>query len=85
VPRKPGAERITQRAREFRELFNSPLGQKVIRHIARYCRADQTTFVAGDPYASAHAEGGRTVYLWITTQARIDPDRLEASLAEMED
>lgn len=78
-------QRLSQRAADFRATFTCPPGARVLKHLARYCRAGETTFVAGDSHASAYGEGARTVFLWITKQMRATPEEIDTALADMED
>lgn len=38
-------------------------GEAVLADLKKFCRADRSTHVVGDPYASALAEGRREVFL----------------------
>lgn len=48
----------------FKAVFLSRDGERVLQHL-RELYNDETTFVPGDPYASAYNEGCRAVYLQI--------------------
>lgn len=62
-------------AQAYRRSFDpaTPDGRALLQDLATYCHVGAPTFVPGDPYASAHAEGRRDVYLHIVQLAELDP------------
>lgn len=63
------------RQHQYRLCFNSPPGKEVLKDLARFCRAHESTFHA-DPRAHAMAEGRREVWLRIENHLRLSPDQL---------
>lgn len=63
------------RQHQYRVAFRSPPGEAVLRDLARFCRANETTFHA-DPRAHALAEGRREVWLRIQNHLQLSPDDL---------
>lgn len=59
------------RFRAYKTLFKqgdgelNPSAEIVMADLKKFCRADRSTFVAGDPYSSALLEGRREVFLRI--------------------
>lgn len=52
----------------------SPTGALVLADLARYCHALETTFVAGDPCATALNEGRRDVLNHVLELIGLTPD-----------
>jgi hypothetical protein len=53
----------------------NPMGEEVLRDLAKFCRAHKTTF-ATDARAHAVAEGRREVWLRIQAHIRLNEDEL---------
>lgn len=60
---------------DFKMTFLNPTGKRVLKRLAKYCRAHQTT-LHRDPTAMAALEGRREVYLYICEQLNLSPDEL---------
>ena len=58
----------------YRRVFQGPHGQAVLADLAQFCRAYATTFVRGDPYASALGEGRREVFNRIAGLIALDEE-----------
>ena len=54
-----------QRHDDFREIFGSEAGKRVLSHMRSELWAGAPTFVRGDPHLSAFQEGERSVLLLI--------------------
>jgi hypothetical protein len=60
---------LRKRFNAYRSLFKGENGrltndaETVLADLKKFCRADRSTHVVGDPYASALAEGRREVFL----------------------
>jgi len=63
------------RQHNYKLVFNSPPGQAVLSDLARFCRANVSTFHANDR-AHALAEGRREVWLRIANHLHMTPDEL---------
>jgi hypothetical protein len=63
------------RRHQYQLCFRSPPGQEVLKDLARFCRAHESTFHA-DPRAHAMAEGRREVWLRIQQHLNLSPDQL---------
>ena len=55
---------LGERRYAYRKTFDGPLAEVVLKDLARFCRAHESTFHA-DPRAHAVAEGRREVWLRI--------------------
>lgn len=56
----------------YKKTFEGPLGEDVLKDLARFCRANVSTFDA-DPRLHAVAEGRREVWLRIQNNLRLSP------------
>lgn len=66
---------LGERRYAYRQTFNGPLAEVVLKDLARFCRAHESTF-ADDPRAHALAEGRREVWLRIQNHLELSPDQL---------
>lgn len=68
---------LHERQYAYRKTFNpeSPLAHDVLKDLARFCRAHESTFDL-DPRVSALAEGRREVWLRIAHHLKLSPDQL---------
>ncbi|MEZ5665899.1 MAG: hypothetical protein R3F55_00360 [Alphaproteobacteria bacterium] len=79
---------LKRRQALYRRVFDGPDGEAVLADLARFCRAFATTFVRGDPHASALGEGRREVFNRIAALIALDEDgyaRLMARLLREEE
>lgn len=69
---------ITGRATAYRLTFNDeqPADKLVQEDLARFCRANETCVVPGDPVATAILEGRREVWLRIQQHRNLTPEQL---------
>lgn len=69
---------ITGRSTAYRLAFNDeqPADRKVQEDLARFCRANETCVVPGDPVATAILEGRREVWLRIQQHKNLTPEQL---------
>lgn len=67
-----GRERA--RRRMYQAAFATPEGQYVLRDLSRLGGLAGTTFVPGDPYASAFNEGMRNLVCVIHSTINVDPE-----------
>jgi hypothetical protein len=68
-------EALGDRRFAYLQTFKGPRAEVVLKDLARFCRAHESTFVA-DPRAHAVAEGRREVWLRIQNHLRLSPDQL---------
>jgi hypothetical protein len=66
---------LMRRRHNYRLTFLAPPGQEVLRDLATFCRANETTFHA-DARLHAVAEGRREVWLRIANHLNMPPDDL---------
>lgn len=66
---------LGERRYAYRKTFDGPLAEVVLKDLARFCRAHESTFHA-DPRAHAVAEGRREVWLRIANHLNLTPDQL---------
>lgn len=74
------AERLKALYNDYKKLFLSEEGKRVLEDLARVCLADVTTFNK-DSNIAAYNEGLRSVYLHIKTVISKDIEELERMLA----
>lgn len=63
------------RRHAYRTVFKGPYSEVVLKDLARFCRAHESTFIA-DPRAHALAEGRREVWLRLQNHLQLTPDQL---------
>jgi hypothetical protein len=69
-----GRRELKARQELYRRVFGGPAGEAVLADLARFCRAHTTTFVRGDPHASALGEGRREVFNRIVALIALDEE-----------
>jgi hypothetical protein len=66
---------LARRRTVYVKTFLNPMGEEVLRDLAKFCRAHETTF-APDARAHAVAEGRREVWLRIQSHLRLTDEEL---------
>lgn len=66
---------LSRRRTAYIKTFSGPFGEEVLADLAKFCRANQSTFHA-DPRVHAVAEGRREVYLRIVQHLQLTDDQL---------
>jgi hypothetical protein len=56
---------LVRKRRAYARAFAGQDGKVVLADLARFCHAQRTTFVPGDPNGSAQLEGRRQVFIRI--------------------
>lgn len=70
------AQRLLSRRRTaYVKTFANPVGEEVLRDLAKFCRATESTFNA-DPRIHAVLEGRREVWLRIQTYLNLSDEEL---------
>jgi len=69
----------------YKAIFESPDGQKVLKHLMHVGHMDATTYVPGDPNETAHREGARRFILSILNQLRMNLSDIKNNLEEIAD
>jgi len=69
---KWGAKRAVRVQEAYRRIFRGEDAEYVLADLADFCKANESTFVAGSPDLSAHLEGARRVYLHIASMLDMD-------------
>lgn len=64
-------------AQAYREVFSGPKGDLVLRDMARFCRATESTFHP-DPRLAAQLDGRREVWLRIQENVQLTDEQLFA-------
>lgn len=64
------------RKRAYQLALTSPAGLEVLEDLARFCRANETCVVPGDPTLTAILEGRREVWLRIQQHLNLTPAQL---------
>ena len=66
---------LGDRRHVYRQTFKGPYAEVVLKDLARFCRANESTFHA-DPRAHAVAEGRREVWLRLQHHLKLTPEQL---------
>lgn len=70
-------DRLARRKRAYQLCFQNPTQNAVLIDLAKFCRANETTFNA-DPRIHAALEGRREVFLRILQHINLDANQLMA-------
>lgn len=68
----------------YRDVFTSPQGETVLRHLLQVCGVFRPTYVRGDQIDTVHSEGRRDVALGILNMLGKDPDQVLEMLEQQE-
>lgn len=71
------ADLISRRREAYVQTFSGPIAGKVLADLARFCRANESTFHP-DPRVHAVAEGRREVWLRIVKHLNLSDEQLMA-------
>jgi len=66
---------LARRRTAYVKTFQGPMAEEVLADLAKFCRANQSTFHA-DPRVHAVAEGRREVWLRITQHLNLTDEQL---------
>lgn len=66
---------LFRRRTAYVKTFQGPFGEEVLADLAKFCRANQTTFHS-DPRVHAVAEGRREVWLRISQHLNLTDEQL---------
>lgn len=66
---------LLERQYAYRKTFDGPLAAVVLKDLARFCRAHESTFNA-DPRVQANLDGRREVWLRLQHHLRLTQDQL---------
>lgn len=66
---------LTTRAQAYRRTFEGPVPERVLRDLARFCRAHQST-AHQDPQVAARLDGRREVWLRIQEHLQLTDEEL---------
>jgi len=66
---------LSNRRYAYKQAFSGVHGEAVLEDLARFCRADETTFHT-DARVAAVLEGRREVWLRISKHLNLSPDEL---------
>jgi hypothetical protein len=66
---------LRARKNAYHGVFHNPVGQEVLKDLARFCRANETCFHK-DPRVHAALEGRREVWLRITQHLNLTTEQL---------
>lgn len=66
---------LHERRHAYQKVFAGPLGEKVLKDLARFCRAHETTGHV-DPRMAAVLDGRREVWLRIQQHLQLSPQQL---------
>lgn len=77
------SKKVADKIQAYKDVFGSPKGKEVLKHLAVYCGLLRTSFVANDPMSIARLEGRREVILEIINIIRMK-DQDVAALIDAE-
>lgn len=66
---------LGERRYAYQQTFKGPLADVVLRDLALFCRAHESTFNA-DPRVQANLDGRREVWLRLQHHLKLTPDQL---------
>lgn len=66
---------LKTRQRAYRTIFGSPIGQDILKDLAKFCRANESCFHK-DPRVHAALEGRREVFLRIVQHLNLNTEQL---------
>lgn len=66
---------LLTRSQTYKRVFSGPVGERVLRDLAKFCRAHEST-VQEDSHLSAVAEGRREVWLRIQQHMNMSQEEL---------
>jgi len=66
---------VAERQTDYIRTFSTPHGEKVLADLARFCRANETTFHT-DPRVHAALEGRREVFLRLQAHLNLQDEEL---------
>jgi hypothetical protein len=69
-------EFLTTRGQAYRRTFSGIYGERTLVDLARFCRANESTFVP-DPRAEGILQGRREVWLRISKHLNLSEDELQ--------
>lgn len=81
---KAQAKKQVTRVRDYRQVFSSQAGRRVLQDLMASCGMLQTSFTKSDPHETAFKEGQRNAVLRILTIMKVDPDALDKHIEEYE-
>jgi len=73
-----------QRADDYKHIFNTAEGQRVLRDVLDFCGLLSDGF-AEDPYVTAYNAGRRSVGVYLLEKLEMDRQRLMQMVREMEE
>lgn len=82
--KESGAERQIATIVDYQSTFNTPHGERVLRHLMHNHGMMITSYVEKDPYAMAFNEGGRNVIIHILKKLRIDVRKLKEEILKVD-
>ena len=71
---------LLNRRNNYKYCFETEAGKEVLKDLANFCKYNEPTFVAGDPYATAFNEGMRRVFLRmksLSNMTDLDLDKID--------
>ncbi|RLE44514.1 hypothetical protein DRJ16_02135 [Candidatus Woesearchaeota archaeon] len=74
-------ERLEQLVRDYKTVFGSEAGKRVLEDLKRICNVLFTSF-RSDPYETAFCEGQRSVFLHIQTMVERDMEEIKKLIEE---
>lgn len=73
---------MLHRHEDYKSTFDTPHGERVLRHLMRVSGVTGSSFVAGDPHATAFKEGQRHIVMSILKFTKKDTEALIKQIEE---
>lgn len=83
MPKKSRADQAAAKVHDYKVVFGSEAGERVLYDLMRSAHVLSTTFSV-EPCEMAMREGERNIVLRILTVLKMDPEKLRAKIAEGE-
>lgn len=66
----------------YREVFKTPSGEKVLRHLCRSAKVNTSAFVAGSPDQTAYLNGQRDIVISILRYVHGNDDEIKRAIEQ---
>jgi hypothetical protein len=59
-------DKLLSKGKDYKEVFETPAGKRVLADLAKFCQYQSTAFVPGDPNSTSYILGKQRVFRRIT-------------------
>lgn len=75
-------EKFSNNRRLYKQVFETPQGQDVLKDLAKFCHMQSPSYTPGDPHGTAYKEGMRRVFLRISNYLNMDEVEIQKMFKE---